>query len=143
MELDKIHLNIKRERERKGLTQEAMADSLNIARTTYISFETGKTNIFSKTLTKFAQTIGRSEEEIVFGTKPSESLLEQVRNTDEKFQTLKDEYEKRYSDLANEKVQLAKEIDKLTQRISEAQQNIEHLQKINSYLLRQLDKYSE
>lgn len=54
MPTDKTHTSIRRIREEAGLSQAMMADELGIGRTTYINFETGKVNLYCKTLSKFA-----------------------------------------------------------------------------------------
>ena len=82
MPVDKTHINIRRIREHAGLSQAAIADELGIGRTTYINFETGKTNLYCKTLKKFASHFKMKEADIVASDR-EDGLLEDKHNFDE------------------------------------------------------------
>ena len=68
--MDKIHENIRRVRVRKGYSQDEMADLMGIERSTYSNFELGKTMLFSKNMTRFAEVVGMTEEEILLDGSP-------------------------------------------------------------------------
>ena len=65
--MGKVHEYLKILRQRKGLSQDEMADKMGIERSTYSNFELGKTNLFSPNLAKAAQVLEVSEDEILIG----------------------------------------------------------------------------
>lgn len=133
--MDKVHINIKKLRESTGLSQAAMADELNIGRTTYINFEQGKTKLYAKTLSKFARFIKRSEEEIIFGGTPldDDDILKEERNHEEEKKAIIAEYERRIEAL-NYKLEAAKKVIKANE------ETIRTLSATNQFLLGQLGK---
>lgn len=68
--IDKFHENIRRERANKGYSQDDIADKMGIERSTYSNFELGKTKLFAKNMYRFAEVVGKSEEEILLGNAP-------------------------------------------------------------------------
>ena len=68
--MDKIHENIRRIRMRNGYSQDEMADLMGVERSTYSNFETGKTKLFSKSMSLFAAAVGMTEEDIIIGAIP-------------------------------------------------------------------------
>ncbi len=68
--MDRFHENIRRARLKKGYSQDDMADLMGIERSTYSNFELGKTKLFAKCMTRFAETLGMSEEEILLDGSP-------------------------------------------------------------------------
>ena len=60
--------NIRRIRLERGYSQDDIAELMHVERSTYSNFETGKTKLFSKSLSRFAEVVGMSEEDIVTGT---------------------------------------------------------------------------
>lgn len=68
--MSKVLENIRNLRIRKGYSQDEMAELMDIERTTYNNFETGKTKLFSKSFSRFASVMGLSEEEIIFADRP-------------------------------------------------------------------------
>ena len=68
--MSKVLENIRRIRTSNGYSQDQMADLMDVERTTYNNFETGKTRLYSKSFSRFASVMGMSEEEIIFGEKP-------------------------------------------------------------------------
>lgn len=130
---EEILSRIKALREERGLSQSQLADELGIGRTTYLNFETGKTRLFSKNLVALAEYFQLSEEEILCGEKPSEAVLRDVEDFEEKRLALIAEYEARLSDL-NTKLQQAQ------QTIEENKQIIQSLTQTNQFLLSRLNK---
>lgn len=130
---EEILSRIKALREERGLSQSQFADELGIGRTTYLNFETGKTRLFSKNLVALAEYFQLSEEEILCGEKPSEAVLRDVEDFEEKRLALITEYEARLSDL-NTKLQQAQ------QTIEDNKQIIQSLTQTNQFLLSRLNK---
>lgn len=130
---EEILSRIKALREERGLSQSQLADELGIGRTTYLNFETGKTRLFSKNLVALAEYFQLSEEEILCGEKPSEAVLRDVEDFEEKRLALIAEYEARLSDL-NTKLQQAQ------QTIEDNKQIIQSLTQTNQFLLSRLNK---
>lgn len=130
---EEILSRIKALREERGLSQSQLADELGIGRTTYLNFETGKTRLFSKNLVALAEYFHLSEEEILCGEKPSEAVLRDVEDFEEKRLALIAEYEARLSDL-NTKLQQAQ------QTIEDNKQIIQSLTQTNQFLLSRLNK---
>lgn len=132
--MDKVHINIKKLREDTGLSQAAMADELNIGRTTYINFETGKTKLYSKTLSKFAKFTKTSEEEIIAGgLEEDDDLLRERTTHKEEKRAIIAEYERRIASL-NDKLEAAGKI------IKAKEETIGTLTSVNRFLLGQLGK---
>lgn len=71
--MEKTLENIRRIRTRLGYSQDDIADLMGIERSTYSNFETGKTNLFCKNLSRFAEVVGMTEEEIVSGESKSKT----------------------------------------------------------------------
>lgn len=71
--VDKICERIRNARERQGISQGEMASRLGIDRSTYMNFEHGRTQIISEYLPAFAELMGMSDEELVFGEPESRS----------------------------------------------------------------------
>lgn len=135
MVTDRIHINIRKAREKLGLSQSSMADELGIGRTTYINFETGKTSIFCKTLKKFASYMEMTEEQIIFGdTGCMDSLLMDRHNDyEETRKSIVEEYESRIDNL-NGKLEYAQKL------ISAHEMTIRTLSETNEFLISQLHK---
>lgn len=62
--------NIARAREKFGLTQKEIADSLGISRTAYSKIEKGPTRILSRRVTRIAEVLGISLDELLLGYIP-------------------------------------------------------------------------
>lgn len=130
---EEILSRIKALREERGLSQSQLADELGIGRTTYLNFETGKTRLFSKNLVALAEYFQLSEEEILCGERPSEAVLRDVEDFEERRLALIAEYEARLSDM-NTKLQQAQ------QTIEDNKQIIQSLTQTNQFLLSRLNK---
>ena len=124
---------IKTLREEHGLSQSTLADELGIGRTTYLNFETGKTRLYSKTLTAVANYFQVDEEELLCGKKPSDKVLRDIESFEERRLALINEYESRISTL-NTKLQEAQEIIKSNKQI------IQSLTQTNQFLISRLNK---
>ncbi|MBQ9462304.1 MAG: helix-turn-helix transcriptional regulator [Bacteroidales bacterium] len=94
--MSKVLENIRRIRTSNGYSQDQMADLMDVERTTYNNFETGKTRLYSKSFSRFASVMGMSEEEIIFGEKPglthgylqSGNLEDKINSLEEKVEEL-------------------------------------------------------
>lgn len=127
---DKAHTNIRKFREKAGLTQAMMAEELGIGRTTYINFETGRVNIFGKTLTLFARYFSVSEEEVIAAGVSDGELRERESFEDEKKAIIED-YENRLS-------VLREKIGTMDRIIKAHELTIKTLTDTNSYLMSRL-----
>ena len=67
MDNSTVKRNILNIRESLGLSQEKMADRLDICRNTYRNIEKGSTKLISDAIPKIAELCGKSPEEIVLG----------------------------------------------------------------------------
>jgi len=75
--------NIRRMRKASRLTQEEMANKLDISLTAYRDLEKGSTNIVNANVMKIAQLLDTSTEELVLGYRPVQTpvkLLEDMRS---------------------------------------------------------------
>lgn len=128
-----ILARIKTLRESKGLSQRELADELGIGRTTYLNFETGKTRLFSKTLSACADYFQVDEEYILFGEAINSDILHDIEDFESKRLALINEYENRLAHL-NEKLSEAWET------IEDNKQIIQSLTQTNQFLLSRLNK---
>jgi transcriptional regulator with XRE-family HTH domain len=82
MDNSSIKDNIRKVRMARNITQESMADRLDISLTAYKALEKGKTKIVNANVIKMAQLLETSTEELVLGYHPVQApgqLLEDVR----------------------------------------------------------------
>jgi transcriptional regulator with XRE-family HTH domain len=83
MDNSTIKDNIRRMRRASKLTQEEMANKLDISLTAYRDLEKGSTNIVNANVMKIAQLLDTSTEELVLGYRPVQTpakLLEDMRS---------------------------------------------------------------
>ena len=83
MDNSTIKDNIRRMRKASRLTQEEMANKLDISLTAYRDREKGSTNIVNANVMKIAQLLDTSTEELVLGYRPVQTpakLLEDMRS---------------------------------------------------------------
>ena len=83
MDNSTIKDNIRRMRKASRLTQEEMANKLDISLTAYRDLEKGSTNIVNANVIKIAQLLDTSTEELVLGYRPVQTpakLLEDMRS---------------------------------------------------------------
>jgi len=132
MPQDFFHSNLRRARERAGLSQSELAEEIGIGRTTVVSLESGKTRLFNKNLHLIAARLHLSVEELLCGA-PADVLLMDEPARAEREQALKADYENRIA-LLQEKLEAAN-------RLNEALQgNVDSLTRSNQYLIEQLRK---
>ncbi len=72
--------NIRKIRKGRKLTQEQMANMMNISLTAYRDLEKGRTNIVNDNLGKIAELLETSTEEIVLGYRPVQASGMQVED---------------------------------------------------------------
>ena len=83
MDNSTIKDNIRRMRKASRLTQEEMANKLDISLTAYRDLEKGSTNIVNANVMKIAQLLDTATEELVLGYRPVQTpakLLEDMRS---------------------------------------------------------------
>ena len=83
MDNSTIKDNIRRMRKASRLTQEEMANKLDISLTAYRDLKKGSTNIVNANVMKIAQLLDTSTEELVLGYRPVQTpvkLLEDMRS---------------------------------------------------------------
>ena len=78
--LSSVGKNIKRFREEKGLTQDALAEKLSVSRQAVSNWECGKTEPDIDTLHKISCALEVSVEEIIYGEKRQYNIINQVTN---------------------------------------------------------------
>ena len=131
--LDALHTRIRDAREKAGLTPEEMARRIGVGRTTYINFETGKTNLFSKNLRKTASVLGIPEDELLFGPRPDPEILDELTNWDIRKQQFIESYE-------NSLQALREELEAAHRLIAEKNRDLDSLRNINEFLMKELSK---
>lgn len=131
--LDSEHIRIRQAREQAGFSQIEMAEELGVGRTTYISFETGRTKLYNKLVTKMADRLGFEPEELLYGQRPDEALLRDQASIDDWKRNLVNDYEQRIAILQDK-------LDAANKIISYKDANIQTLTQSNQYLLEQLRK---
>ena len=62
--MDRYHENIRKFRKNLGYSQEALADAMDMQRSTYGRFERGETSPFGPSMRKFLEFTGRAPEDI-------------------------------------------------------------------------------
>lgn len=67
--------SIKKLREEKGMTQDELAEQLNVTRQAVSSWETGKTQPDIETLTRLAEIFDVSVERIIYGKESKEKIV--------------------------------------------------------------------
>ena len=83
MDNSTIKDNIRKRRKERKLTQEEMADRLDISLTAYRDLEKGHTNIVNANVNRIAELLETSTEELVLGYRPVQApgkLLEDMRS---------------------------------------------------------------
>lgn len=89
-----IKANIRRIREEMGLTQEAIAQELDMESSTYWRLEEGTTQVLNRNVYRIAKLAGVAVEDLVVGGDVSRKLLD-ADDTREKLETMRDFYEKK------------------------------------------------
>ncbi len=127
---DKVHTNIRKLREKAGLSQAMMAEELGVGRTTYINFETGKVRLFGKTFTRFANYFSLSEEELLSAGE-SGGLLHDRKSFEDQKRAIIEDYEQRLAAM-NEK------LGSMNRLVEAHEMTIRTLTETNSYLMGRL-----
>lgn len=92
--MDKLHENIRRIRFRKGYSQDEIADLMGVERSTYSNFETGRTKLFCRCMTLFAEAVGMTEEEILMDNGPLTSGYLQAGGLEDRVDSLERKIDK-------------------------------------------------
>ena len=132
MQHDFFHINLRRARERAGLTQVELAEELGVGRTTVVSLENGTTRLFNKNLPLIADRLGISLEELLCGADAGFLLADEPSRC-ERERALVDDYEQRIRILQDK-------LDGATRLNDALQANVDSLTRSNQYLLEQLRK---
>lgn len=72
--------SIKKLREERGMTQDELAEKLNVTRQAVSNWETGKTQPDIETLTRLAEIFDVSVERIIYGSERKERIVHVDRN---------------------------------------------------------------
>ena len=123
MDNSTIKDNIRRMRKASRLTQEEMANKLDISLTAYRDLEKGSTNIVNANVMKIAQLLDTSTEELVLGYRPVQTpvkLLEDMRS----------EYGGRISAMQRRITDLEKLVESLQETINTKNEIITMLKKM-------------
>ena len=75
MDNARIKENIIRKRTEKGISQDEMAQRLEMSRNSYRNIEKGSTYVVSRHLKEIADILNITEEELVLGYKPAEERI--------------------------------------------------------------------
>lgn len=135
MASDGLHINIRKAREALGLSQTAMAEALGVGRNTYISFESGKTRLFGKTLSLLARYIGKNEIDILLGV----DIIEEISDSESRLSDMRAFYERELS-VRDERIEAGKALIAMLQKENlELLSDKKALVRTNSYLLEQLE----
>ena len=78
--MNTVGTSIKKLREEKGMTQDALAERLNVTRQAVSNWETGKTQPDIETLTHLAEIFNVSVERIIYGSERKERIVHVNRN---------------------------------------------------------------
>lgn len=78
--MNRVGENIKAKREAANITQEQLAESLNVTRQTVSSWETGRTEPDIDTLHKIAQRLDTTVEELIYGERKTPAITQNVTN---------------------------------------------------------------
>lgn len=105
MDNARIKENIIRKRTEKGISQDEMAQRLEMSRNSYRNIEKGSTYVVSRHLKEIADILNITEEELVLGYKSAEGAgsLEEVRSHYSKISDdLRQNYEERIAGLSDQ-----------------------------------------
>lgn len=94
--------NLRRIRERLGLSQQEAADRMGISRNAFRKLEDGSTRIINKNVEIFAEAMGVSVDECLFdvsGQTKVESELREEQDANEKLRAAVEYYEKQIEEL--------------------------------------------
>ena len=72
--------SIRKLREERGMTQDELAEKLNVTRQAVSNWETGKTQPDIETLTRLAEIFDVSVERIIYGSERKERIVQVSRN---------------------------------------------------------------
>ena len=133
MDNSTIKDNIRRMRKASRLTQEEMANKLDISLTAYRDLERGSTTIVNGNISRLAEEFETSPEELVLGYKPSQQasrVLEEVKG----------QYQSRVTLLEKQVEDLEKLVKTLEETIASKNEIIENNKEIITMLKKELCK---
>lgn len=114
--------NIARKRWKLAKTQQEIADSLGLDRTTYRLIESGKTQLLNPHLGKLAEELGTTVEELVLG----EDAMEILREDEARYES--SSATETEAKLKSKIAELKKEIDEKDKKIASQEEKIHSLE---------------
>ncbi len=121
--------NIRKIRKARRLTQEEMAHLLNISLTAYRDLEKGRTSIMNDNLSKIAELLDTSAEEIVLGYRPLQAEGRQLEDV-----------QAEYGELVST---LQKRVEHLEEMVKTLKESNEDKNEIIAMLKKSLDQYNQ
>ena len=137
MDNEFIRKNILKIRREKDLTQQEVADRMDITRSAYCKIEYGQTKMISDNLLKFAAATGTGVEEVILGYVPVEDRVGVLKDSRDRhnlqMKELKADYEARLEKLALEN-------RSLKEMLAEKDRHIRTLESIVDYMSKSAEK---
>ena len=99
MDNNSIKENIRKVRKAKKLTQEEMANLLDISLTAYRDLERGSTGILNSNIRRIAEITGTTEEELVLGYLPEQADNSRINENHIEYGNLLEKLQTRIRDL--------------------------------------------
>lgn len=133
MDNKKLKENIYKRRKELGLSQECVAEQIDVSLNSYIKLEKGPTKIFNPKIVKIAQALDTTPENLIFGSVVTlEKHNQQCENITQYYNALleeskhamaeKDLFIKRLNEMVDERKQI---IDLLEEKIDRLEKEIE------------------
>ncbi len=93
MDNQSIKNNIYKLRRDKGMSQEEVANLMDISLTSYRKIEKGETNLISERITQLAEALGITEQELLWGYNPNPSQAQMQAEIQRLRQTVEEKSE--------------------------------------------------
>mgnify|MGYP003311628026 CR=1 FL=1 len=93
MDNQSIKNNIYKLRRDKGMSQEEVANLMDISLTSYRKIEKGETNLISERITQLAEALGITEQELLWGYNPNSSQAQMQAEIQRLRQTVEEKSE--------------------------------------------------
>lgn len=125
MDNNSIKDNIRKVRKAKKLTQEEMANLLDISLTAYRDLERGSTGILNSNIRRIAEITGTTEEELVLGYLPKQADDSRVNENHVEYGNLLEKLQTRIRDLEKLVKSLEEIIESKNEIITMLKKNID------------------